>query len=102
MPEAETTKNPSSPPLARGLGKMVAGGLLTSAALRFRDREAFYCAGTGAALHLSPDQRTLQSVRQRLTVSVCARQCLAFLCNNRAELPEIYFALAKLGLSAFR
>jgi len=32
MPEAETTKNPSSPPLARGLGKMVAGGLLTSAA----------------------------------------------------------------------
>ena len=32
---------------ARALGKAVVGPLLATAARRFRDREAFFCAGTG-------------------------------------------------------
>jgi hypothetical protein len=38
---------PSSKP-ARALGKAVVGTLLATAAHRFRDREAFFCAGTRA------------------------------------------------------
>ncbi len=33
--------------LPRALGKAVVGPLLATAARRFRDREAFFCAGTG-------------------------------------------------------
>lgn len=99
MTQAETTENASSPPLVRGLGKMVAGGVLTSAALRFRDREAFYCVGTGRRFTFRQTNERCNRLANGLTgLGLQKGDVVAFLCNNRAELPEIYFALAKLGL----
>jgi hypothetical protein len=44
----ETEGGPNSKP-GRALGKAVVGPLLATAARRFRDREAFFCAGPVAA-----------------------------------------------------
>lgn len=83
----------------RGLGKMVAGGLLTSAALRFRDREALFCAGTGRRFTFRQINERCNRLANALTgLGLAKPQVVAFLCNNRAELVETYFALAKLGL----
>ena len=83
----------------RALGKMVAGGILTSAALRFRDREAFLCAGTGRRFTFRQSNERCNRLANGLSgLGLRKPDVVAFLCNNRAELPEIYFALAKLGL----
>ncbi len=83
----------------RALGKMVAGGILTSAALRFRDREAFFCAGTGRRFTFrQTNDRCNRLANGLVGLGLQKPDVVAFLCNNRAELPEIYFALAKLGL----
>lgn len=81
------------------LGRMVAGSILHSAALRFREREALLCAGTGRRLSF----RQLNSRCNRLAhglagMGLSKGDVVAFLCANRAEIVEIYFALAKLGL----
>jgi fatty-acyl-CoA synthase len=84
---------------SRALGKMVAGGILTSAALRFRDREAFLCAGTGRRFTFRQTNERCNRLANGLSgLGLRKPDVVAFLCNNRAELPEIYFALAKLGL----
>ena len=49
----------------RALGKMVVGGILATAALRFRDREAIFCAGTGRRFSFRADQRALQPAGAR-------------------------------------
>ena len=83
----------------RGLGKMVVGGILTSAALRFRDREAFLCAGTGRRFSFRQTNQRCNRLANGLTAAGLKKgDVVAFLYNNRVELPETYFALAKLGL----
>jgi acyl-CoA synthetase (AMP-forming)/AMP-acid ligase II len=99
MPQTDTLQQASSPRPARALGKMVAGSLLTSAALRFRDREAFYCAGTGRRFTFrQTNERCNRLAHGLASLGLRKPDVVAFLCNNRAELPEIYFAFAKLGL----
>lgn len=84
---------------ARALGRMVAGNILTSAARRFRDREAFLCAGTGRRFTFRQTNERCNRLANGLSgLGLRKPDVVAFLCNNRAELPEIYFALAKLGL----
>lgn len=84
---------------SRALGRMVAGQVLTSAALRFRDREAFVCAGTGRRFTFRQTNERCNRLANGLsTLGRKKGDVVAFLCNNRAELAEIYFALAKLGL----
>ena len=91
---AEATTTP-----ARALGKMVAGGLITSAAQRFRDREAFFCAGTGRRMSFRQVNERCNRLANALSALGLAKpDVVAFLCNNRVELVETYFALAKLGL----
>jgi fatty-acyl-CoA synthase len=83
----------------RALGKMVVGGILTTAARRFRDREAIYCVGTGRRLSFRQLNERCNRLANGLTdLGLAKPDVVAFLCSNRAELPEIYFALAKLGL----
>ncbi len=83
----------------RALGKMVVGGILTSAALRFRDREAFFCAGTGRRFSYRQTNERCNRLAHGLSgLGLKKPDVVAFLCGNRAEIPEIYFALAKVGL----
>lgn len=83
----------------RALGKMVVGGILTTAARRFRDREAIYCVGTGRRFSFRQVNQRCNRLAQGLSgLGFAKPDVVAFLCGNRAELPEIYFALAKLGL----
>jgi fatty-acyl-CoA synthase len=83
----------------RALGKMVAGGILATAALRFRDREATFCAGTGRRFSYAQTNERCNRLAHGLTdLGLRKPDVVGFLCNNRAELVEMYFALAKLGL----
>ncbi|MCO5130317.1 MAG: AMP-binding protein [Xanthobacteraceae bacterium] len=83
----------------RALGKMVVGGILSTAARRFRDREAIYCVATGRRLSFRQINRRCNRLAHGLSGLGFARpDVVAFLSSNRAELAEIYFALAKLGL----
>jgi acyl-CoA synthetase (AMP-forming)/AMP-acid ligase II len=81
------------------LGKMLVGNIISTAAARAPDKVAFYCAGTGRRF-------TFRQVNERCNrlANILARlglakgDVVAFLCGNRAEMPEIYFALAKSGI----
>jgi acyl-CoA synthetase (AMP-forming)/AMP-acid ligase II len=78
---------------------MVVGSILESAALRFRDKEAFYCAGTGRRFTFRQiNERCNRLAHALMGLGLRKPDVVAFLCNNRSELPEIYFALAKSGL----
>ena len=89
---------PSSEP-ARALGKAVVSTLLPTAARRFRDREAFFCAGTGRRFSFGQTNERCNRLANGLTgLGLIQPDTVAFLCNNRAEIAEIYFALAKTGL----
>lgn len=84
---------------APALGRMVAGSILASAAMRFRDREAIFCAGTGRRFSFRQVNARCNRLSHGLAgLGLRKRDVVAFLCNNRAEIVEIYFALAKLGL----
>jgi fatty-acyl-CoA synthase len=81
------------------LGKAVVGNALTTAARRFRDREAFFCATTGRRFSFRETNARCNRLANGLSALGFAKgETVAFLCNNRAELPEIYYAVAKTGL----
>ena len=83
----------------RALGKAVVGNVLTTAARRFREREAFFCATTGRRFSFRETNARCNRLAHGLAALGFAKgDTVAFLCNNRAELPEIYYALAKTGL----
>jgi acyl-CoA synthetase (AMP-forming)/AMP-acid ligase II len=83
----------------RALGKMVAASIISTAARRFRDREAIYCTSTGRRFSFRQvNERCNRLAHGLLRFGLRKPDVVGFLCNNRAELAEIYFALAKLGL----
>jgi len=86
-------------PAARSLGKMVVGSILTTAATRFPDREAFLCAGTRRRFTFrQTNERCNRLAHALMGLGLRKPDVVAFLCSNRAEVPETYFALAKSGL----
>ena len=94
----EPEGGPNSKP-ARALGKAVVGPLLATAARRFRDREAFFCAGTGRRFSFGQTNERCNRLSHGLVgLGLKKPDTIAFLCNNRAEMPEIYYALAKTEL----
>jgi len=83
----------------RGLGQQLISSVLTTGAVRYADREALYCSGTGRRLTF----RELNVRSNRLAHAFSGRgfrkgDVVGFLCSNRAEIVEIYFALAKTGI----
>ena len=83
----------------RALGRAVVGSVLATAARRFRDREAFFCATTGRRFSFRETNARCNRLANGLAALGFRKpDTIAFLCNNRAELPEIYYALAKSGL----
>jgi fatty-acyl-CoA synthase len=83
----------------RALGKMLVGNMIATAAARAPDKLAFYCAGTGRRMTFRDTNERCNRLAHGLTsLGLQKGDVLAFLCSNRAEMPEIYFALAKSGI----
>ncbi|MBN1636239.1 MAG: AMP-binding protein, partial [Deltaproteobacteria bacterium] len=82
----------------RATGSFVMGNYPKVAAARYGDREAIYCATTGRRFtfrHLN--QRCNALANGMLSLGVKKGDVTAFLSYNRAEMVEIYCALAKIG-----
>jgi acyl-CoA synthetase (AMP-forming)/AMP-acid ligase II len=83
----------------RALGKMLVGNVIATAAARAPDKLAFYCASTGRRFTFrDTNERCNRLANSLASLGVAKGDVLAFLCSNRAEMPEIYFALAKSGI----
>ncbi len=83
----------------RGLGGMLVGNILVTAALRHPDREAYVCAGTGRRFTFRQTNARVNRLANALTaLGLRKGDVVAFLSTNRVEVVEIYFALAKTGI----
>ena len=84
---------------ARALGKMLVGNIIATAAARYPDRQAFFCAATGRRMTFSQtNERGNRLAHGLMDLGLVKGDVTAFLCSNRIEIPEIYFALAKTGI----
>ena len=85
--------------MKRSLGKMVVGNLLATAAIRYSDAAAIHCASTNRRFSFRElDDRANRLARALLGLGFRKGDVIAFLAANRAEIVEIYFALAKTGI----
>jgi fatty-acyl-CoA synthase len=85
--------------MKRALGKMVVGNILTTAAIRYRDEPAIYCSGTERRFSFREvDERANRLAHALLGLGFCKGDVVAFLCTNRAEIVESYFALSRTGI----
>jgi len=83
----------------RALGQMLVGNMIVTAAARFPDKTAFVCTGTGRRFTFRNTNERCNRLANGLGgLGLAKGDVLAFLCGNRAEMPEIYFALAKSGI----
>jgi acyl-CoA synthetase (AMP-forming)/AMP-acid ligase II len=82
----------------RALGKMLVGSVLKTSAARYAQREAICCVGTGRRITYGQlNERCNQLANALLSRSLPRGAVVAFLCSNRAEIIEMYFAIAKAG-----
>ena len=85
--------------MKRALGKMVVGKLLANAAERYPDALAFYCAGTRRRFTFrETDERTNRLAQALLGSGLKKGDVVALLLSNRAEIVEMFFALARTGI----
>jgi acyl-CoA synthetase (AMP-forming)/AMP-acid ligase II len=83
----------------RSLGKMLVGNILATAAIRYRDDPALYCSSTNRRFSFGEiDDRTNSLAQALLNLGFRKGDVVAFLTSNRAEIVEIYFALARTGI----
>jgi acyl-CoA synthetase (AMP-forming)/AMP-acid ligase II len=83
----------------RAYGKMVVGNILATTATRYPDSPAFYCASTGRRFTFADvDARTNRLAQALLNRGRQRGDIVAFLVSNRAEMADIYFALARTGM----
>ena len=83
----------------RSLGKMVVGNILATAAIRYPDAPAIYCSSTDRRFSFGEiNDRTNRLARALLGLGFRKGDVVAFLTSNRAEIVEIYFALARTGI----
>ncbi len=81
------------------VGQQTVGNLLTTASVRFGSQEALYCLPSGRRLTFSQlNIRANRLANALIDQGFHKGDCVAFLTTNRAEIAEIYFALAKAGL----
>ncbi|GAA4815000.1 class I adenylate-forming enzyme family protein [Tomitella cavernea] len=84
---------------ARATGDMVVGSMLATAARTYRDREMIYCATTGRRFTFGEvDTRVNRLAHGLMGLGLAKGDTVAYLFNNRAEIVEVFFALAKAGL----
>lgn len=83
----------------RSLGKMVVGNILATSAIRFPDAPALYCSNTNRRFSFrETDERANRLAQALLGLGFKKGSVVAFLSSNRAEIVEIYFALARTGI----
>ena len=83
----------------RALGKMVVGNMIVTAAARAPHSTSFVCSGTGRRFTFrQTNERCNRLAHGLMGMGLSRGDVLAFLCSNRAEIAEIYFALAKTGI----
>ncbi|MGB8648345.1 MAG: AMP-binding protein [Anaerolineae bacterium] len=85
--------------IPKASGTVTVGNLLKVASFRYRDREAIYCSSTGRRFTFAQlNARTNRLANGLLRLGLKKGDVAAFLCTNRAEVVEMYFALAKTGI----
>ncbi len=83
----------------KAMGNLTVGNFLKVAALRYRDREAFFCSSTGRRFtFFETNQRVNALANALLSLGLKKGEVCAFLFTNRIEIVETYFALAKIGV----
>lgn len=81
------------------IGHMSVGNLVRTAARRYGRREALYCASTGRRLSfIEVHERSNRLANALLSLALPPGSVVAFICSNRAEILDMYAALAKSGL----
>jgi fatty-acyl-CoA synthase len=84
---------------SRGIGNLVAGNILTTAAVRFGEREAFFCSETGRRLSFRQVDERCNRLANALTgLGLRKGDVVAVLTSNRVEIVESLFAIAKTGI----
>lgn len=82
----------------KATGTMAVGNLVKVAAVRFGNREAIFCTSTGRRFTFRQlNERVNRLANGLMGMGLKKGDAAAFLCTNRAEIVETYFALAKIG-----
>ena len=83
----------------KATGDLTVGNVIRVAATRYRNREAIFCSATGRRFsYLQLNERTNGLANGLMGLGLRKGNVAAFLCTNRAEILEIYGALAKTGV----
>lgn len=83
----------------KATGTLNVGNIIKTAAVRYRDREAFFCTATDRRFSfLEVNQRTNRLANALLRQGLKKGDVAGFLCTNRIEIVEIFYALAKIGV----
>ncbi|MBI9082471.1 MAG: AMP-binding protein [Desulfobacterales bacterium] len=83
----------------KATGTLTVGNFVKVAATRYGDREAIFCSTTNRRFSFRQlNQRTNRLANGLLGLGLKKGDVAAFLCTNRAEIVEIYSALAKIGV----
>lgn len=83
----------------KAMGGLTIANIVRVAANRYRDREAIFCSSTGRRFTFAQiNDRTNRLAHGLMDLGLKKGDVAAFLCTNRAEIVEIYFALAKIGV----
>ncbi len=81
------------------MGAMLVGNVLTTAAIRFPQSESIVCTATGRRFsYRETNARCNRLAHGLMGLGFSKGDVVAFLSTNRAEMIEIYFALAKTGV----
>lgn len=84
---------------SKATGTLTFGNFLRVAGTRYKDREAIFCSTTGRRFSYGDLNQRANGLANGLTgLGLKKSHVAAFLCTNRAEIVEIYFALAKTGI----
>src|ERR1700693_626589 len=85
--------------MQRSLGKMLVGNMLATAAIRFSDCPAIYCTSTDRRFSFREVNDRANRLAQALFGAGTRKgDVVAFLPSTRAEIVEIYSALARTGV----
>lgn len=83
----------------KATGTLTVGNFVKVAATRYGDREAIFCTTTNRRFSFRQlNQRTNRLANGLIDLGLKKGDVAAFLCTNRAEIVEIYSALAKIGV----
>ncbi len=83
----------------KSTGTYSIGNIYKVAAIRYRDKEAVYCATTGRRYsYIELNDRVNRLGNGLLKLGLKKGDVAAFLCTNRSEIFEIFGALAKIGV----